>query len=110
MLDRYAYKDMIGKDPKMKKIFDLVAVVSKTDATMLIEGETGTGKDLIAKVIHDSSARKQKCPLSKSIARPLPDNLLESELFGFYERRFYRSPSKPAGSFSRSGRRHHFSG
>jgi transcriptional regulator with PAS, ATPase and Fis domain len=98
MLDRYAYKDMIGKDPKMKKIFDLVAVVSKTDATILIEGETGTGKDLIAKVIHDSSARK-KMPFVKVNCAALPDNLLESELFGFMKGAFTGAHQNRRGRF-----------
>ena len=98
MLDRYAYKDMIGKDPKMRKIFDLVAVVSKTDATILIEGDTGTGKDLIAKVIHDSSARSKK-PFVKVNCAALPHNLLESELFGFLKGAFTGAHQNRRGRF-----------
>ena len=50
MRDRYTFHDMIGRDPNMQKIFETVGVVAATDATILIEGSTGTGKDLLAKV------------------------------------------------------------
>ena len=55
MRDRYTFHDMIGRSPEMQKIFEMVTVVSRTDATVLIEGATGTGKDLLAKVVHSSS-------------------------------------------------------
>ncbi|MEJ2169520.1 MAG: PAS domain S-box protein, partial [Desulfobacterales bacterium] len=52
MRDRYTFHDMIGRSPAMQKIFEMINVVAPTDATILIEGATGTGKDLLAKVIH----------------------------------------------------------
>jgi PAS domain S-box-containing protein len=55
MRDRYTFHDMIGRSPEMQKIFETIQVVAATDATILIEGATGTGKDLLAKVIHSAS-------------------------------------------------------
>ena len=55
--NRYTFHDMIGKDPSMRKIFEMVAVVAPSQATVLVEGATGTGKDLLAKVIHSASPR-----------------------------------------------------
>jgi len=81
MRDRYTFQDMIGKGPAMQKIFEMVDVVSATDATILIEGPTGTGKDLLAKVIHSISPRSSE-PLVKVNCAAIPDNLLESEMFG----------------------------
>ncbi|MCP4688127.1 MAG: PAS domain-containing protein, partial [Desulfobacterales bacterium] len=53
--DRYTFRNMVGKDPSMRAIFEKASVVAATDATVLIEGATGTGKDLLAKVIHSAS-------------------------------------------------------
>ena len=79
---RYTFYDMVGKDPAMQKIFEIVPVVAATDATVLIEGPTGTGKDILAKVIHNAGKRSKK-PLVKVNCAALPDNLLESEMFGY---------------------------
>ena len=86
-LDRYTFHSMIGKDPLMQKIFKTVEVVAKTDAAILIEGETGTGKDLLAKIIHSASNRAEKSMVKVNCAA-LPENLLESELFGYVKGAF----------------------
>ncbi|MFC1858367.1 sigma 54-interacting transcriptional regulator [Thermodesulfobacteriota bacterium] len=96
--DHYTFHDMIGKSPVMQKIFDTVNVVAETDATMLIEGATGTGKDLLAKVIHSASRRASK-PLVKVNCAAIPDNLLESELFGYVKGAFTGADRDKPGRF-----------
>jgi transcriptional regulator with PAS, ATPase and Fis domain len=98
MRDRYTFQDMIGKGPAMRKIFEMVNVVSATDATILIEGATGTGKDLLAKVIHSISPRSGK-PLVKVNCAAIPDNLLESEMFGYVKGAFTGAERDKPGRF-----------
>ena len=95
---QYTYGDMIGKDPSMQKIFEIVPVVAASDATVLIEGSTGTGKDLLAKVIHNESRRAGK-PLVKVNCAALPDNLLESEMFGYVKGAFTGAARDKPGRF-----------
>jgi PAS domain S-box-containing protein len=95
---RYTFADMIGKDPSIQKIFDIVPVVAESDATILIEGSTGTGKDLLAKVIHNTSKRAKK-PLVKVNCAALPDNLLESEMFGYVKGAFTGADKDKPGRF-----------
>ncbi len=96
--NQYTYHSMIGKDPMMQKIFKTVEVVAKTDATILIEGETGTGKDLLAKIIHTASSRRDQ-PLIKVNCAALPENLLESELFGYSKGAFTGASKDKPGRF-----------
>ena len=96
--DRYTLHDMIGKSPNMQKIFAMVNVVAPTDATMLIEGSTGTGKDLLAKVIHSASRRADK-PFVKVNCAAIPDNLLESEMFGYVKGAFTGAERDKIGRF-----------
>lgn len=95
---RYTFGDMIGKSPAIKKIFEIVPVIATSDATVLIEGPTGTGKDLLAKVIHNASSRAQK-PLVKVNCAALPDNLLESEMFGYVRGAFTGADRDKPGRF-----------
>jgi two-component system response regulator HydG len=95
---RYTFADMIGKDPSIQKIFDIVPVIAESDATILIEGPTGTGKDLLAKVIHNASRRTKK-PLVKVNCAALPDNLLESEMFGYVKGAFTGAEKDKPGRF-----------
>ncbi len=97
--DRYSFHDMVGKAPAMQKIFEKVSFVAETDATVLIEGETGTGKDLLAKIIHSSSNRSDK-PFVKVNCAALPDNLLESEMFGYVKGAFTGADRNKPGRFS----------
>ena len=97
--EKYTFYDMIGKDPAMQKIFETVNVVAATDATILIEGATGTGKDLLAKVIHSSSRRAGK-PLVKVNCAAIPDNLLESEMFGYVKGAFTGADRDKPGRFN----------
>jgi two-component system response regulator AtoC len=75
------FGDLVGHSPKMQKLFDILPIISQTDSSVLITGETGTGKDLIASVIHRLSPRAQG-PFIKINCGALPETLLESELFG----------------------------
>jgi len=95
---RYTYYDMVGKDPAIQKIFEIVPVVASSDATILIEGPTGTGKDLLAKVIHNVSTRADR-PLVKVNCAALPDNLLESEMFGYVKGAFTGAEKDKPGRF-----------
>jgi len=98
MRDRYTYHDMIGKSPAMQKIFEMVNVVAVTDATILVEGSTGTGKDILSKVIHSVSRRSDK-PFVKVNCAAIPDNLLESEIFGYVKGAFTGAERDKTGRF-----------
>jgi two-component system response regulator HydG len=95
---QYTFFDMVGKDPAMQKIFEIVPVLAATSATVLIEGPTGTGKDLLAKIIHNQSPRSHQ-PFVKINCASLPDNLLESELFGYIKGAFTGADRDKPGRF-----------
>lgn len=97
--DRYTFHDMVGKDPAMQNIFEKVIVVAETDSTIVIEGATGTGKDLLAKIIHTTSKRSHK-PFVKVNCAAIPDNLLESEMFGYAKGAFTGADVDKPGRFS----------
>lgn len=96
--EKYSFLNMIGKDPSMQRIFDMVKVVAPTASTVLIEGATGTGKDLLAKVIHSAGDRHDK-PFVKVNCAAIPDNLLESELFGYVKGAFSGADRDKPGRF-----------
>ena len=73
---------MLSRTPEMYRVFETIRMVSNMDVTVLVEGETGTGKELVAKAIHDRSARREGKLVTINCAG-VPDSLLESELFGF---------------------------
>ena len=100
---RYTFYDMVGKDPAIQKIFEIIPVVAASDATILIEGPTGTGKDVLAKVIHNASSRSKK-PLVKVNCAALPDNLLESEMFGYVKGAFTGADNDKPGRFQDADR------
>jgi DNA-binding NtrC family response regulator len=90
--------DIIGASAKMQSVFKLVEKVARTDATILIRGESGTGKDLIAREIHRQSLRATKPFVSINCAA-LPEALLESELFGHARGAFTGAVSTKRGLF-----------
>jgi len=96
--DRYTMYDMVGKDPAIQKIFEIIPVVAASDATVLIGGPTGTGKDVLAKVIHHASKRKDN-PLVKVNCAALPADLLESEMFGYLKGAFTGADKDKPGRF-----------
>jgi two-component system NtrC family response regulator len=75
------FQDILGNTPAMREIFAIVTRVSRTDATVLIQAESGTGKELLAKAIHSNSPRKSR-PFVAINCGAIPETLLESELFG----------------------------
>ena len=79
--DRTRFESIIGQSEPMQKIFDLICDVAPTDSTVLITGETGTGKGLAAKAIH-SQSRRSKGPYVVVNCGAIPDHLMENELFG----------------------------
>lgn len=78
---RYPVKDMVGKSQAMQQVKDRIHRVSQTDTTVLILGETGTGKELAARAVHAGSTRDNR-PLISINCASIPENLIESELFG----------------------------
>lgn len=91
-------KSLLGNSPKLREIMDLMPVFAHTDATLLITGETGTGKDLLAEAIHRSSSRS-KYPFIKVNCGAIPEALLESELFGHVKGAFTGATSDKPGMF-----------
>ncbi len=89
---------MVGKNPKMLQIYQLIEKVSPTQASVLITGESGTGKELVAKAIHMQSPREQKPFIAVNCAA-LSDSLLESELFGHEKGAFTGAVSMRKGRF-----------
>ena len=89
---------MISKDSAMKAVFETVEVVAKSDSRVLILGETGTGKQLIAQAIHERSARRHQ-PWVEVNCAAIPENLLESELFGHERGAFTGATERRTGRF-----------
>jgi DNA-binding NtrC family response regulator len=96
--DMYSFNNIISKNRRMHEIFELVRHIAGTKSTVLIEGETGTGKELIAKAVHYSSEERQG-PLVAVNCAALPENLLESELFGHERGAFTSAESRRKGRF-----------
>lgn len=96
--EKYSFNNIISKDPKMLKIFDQIIEIAQTDVTVLIFGETGTGKELIANAIHYNSHRKDK-PFVAIHCAALSETLLESELFGHEKGAFTGAFKQKKGRF-----------
>jgi two-component system NtrC family response regulator len=96
--EKYSFPNIIGNHPKMLEIFESISRVAETDATVLIQGESGTGKDLIAKTIHYNSLRKEK-PLVTVNCGALTESLLTSELFGHRKGAFTGAIKDTIGRF-----------
>jgi len=98
LADRYRLHNVITRDDRLLKILDLLETVADSSATILITGETGTGKELIARSIHFSSNRKSR-PFVKVNCSAIPEGLLESELFGHEKGAFTHATSRRIGKF-----------
>ncbi len=92
------FQDMVAVSPAMRKIFEMIQLVSKTDATVLITGESGTGKDMVARAIHNLSDRRSGSFLAINCPN-LPENILESELFGYRRGAFTNATQDKKGLF-----------
>ena len=79
---RYDFEHIIGHSAKMQEVFDAARRVAPTPATVLLGGESGTGKGLLARAIHHHSPRRD-APFTKISCSTIPENLMESELFGY---------------------------
>jgi DNA-binding NtrC family response regulator len=93
-----SYGALVGRDPKLRRLFSLLDDVAATDATVLIEGETGTGKELFAEEIHRHSPRKAG-PFVVFDCGAVPDELIESALFGHVRGAFTGAVSDRRGAF-----------
>jgi len=94
----YSHKDIVGNSEAIKNVLKQIEQVAPTDSTVLIQGETGTGKELIAHAIHNLSSRKGRLMIKVNCAA-LPPTLIESELFGREKGAFTGSLSKQLGRF-----------
>ena len=92
------FEEIIGNSPALERVLEQVKHVAPTDSTVLIEGETGTGKELIARAIHSSSSRRGRAFVKLNCAA-IPLDLLESELFGHERGAFTGAIAQKIGRF-----------
>ena len=98
---RYDFKNIVGRSKPMQEIFATVLRVAPTRSTVLLAGESGVGKDLIARAIHFHSPRAEK-PMVKINCTALPENLMESELFGYEKGAFTGALNSKPGKFEQA--------
>ena len=103
------FKGIIGRSREMRSVFETVQKVADSDTTILINGETGTGKGLVARAIHQSSPRRRK-PFVQINCGAIPEGLLESELFGHVTRCLYRRHGRQNGKIRTCPRWNHIFG
>jgi two-component system response regulator HydG len=96
--NRFDFSNIIGRSTAMKNLFEIIAMVAPTEATVLITGGSGTGKELIANAIHQNSPRRER-PFIKVNCAALPETLLESELFGHEKGAFTGAVARKQGRF-----------
>src|SRR5512141_2920191 len=98
---RYEFDNIVGRSAPMQEIFAAIMRVAPTRATVLLAGESGVGKDLIARAIHFHSPRKDR-PLVKINCTAIPENLMESELFGYEKGAFTGANTTKPGKFEQA--------
>ena len=96
--EKFGFEGVVGNSPQMRRIIDILKSVAPTDSTVLIMGENGTGKELVARAIHQNSGRKSKPFVPLNVAA-LPASILESELFGHEAGAFTGAIGKRVGKF-----------
>jgi PAS domain S-box-containing protein len=99
LFQKYTLGDIISKNHLIHDIFNILPNIAESDSTVLIQGASGTGKELFAKAIHNLSRRKEK-PFIKVNCGALPDTLLESELFGYIKGAFTDAKKDKPGRFA----------
>lgn len=92
------FQNLVGKSPKMQRVYETIQMVSKTDLTVLITGESGTGKDIAARAVHALSDRSKR-PFVAVNCPTVPENILESELFGYRKGAFTHAMQNRKGMF-----------
>jgi len=95
---KYSHPNIVARSPKMQEVLATVERVAPTNSTVLLGGESGVGKDLIARVIHEKS-RRASGPFVKINSTAIPENLLESELFGYEKGAFTGAATSKPGKF-----------
>src|SRR6266852_5417373 len=98
---RYEFDNIVGRSAPMQEIFATITRVAPTRATVLLAGESGVGKDLIARAIHFHSPRRDR-PLVKINCSAIPENLMESELFGYEKGAFTGAATTKPGKFEQA--------
>lgn len=101
LYNSYIFEDIVSKSQTMHNIFEMLPLVANSMSTVLIEGDSGTGKELIARAIHQLGPRKNR-PFVAVNCAALPDNLLESELFGYKRGAFTDAKKDKPGRFARA--------
>jgi DNA-binding NtrC family response regulator len=96
---RYSFENVLGRDHAMTKVFDVLSAAAESSATILITGESGTGKSLIARAIHAHSPRRDG-PFVEVACGALPETILESELFGHVKGAFTDAHAEKQGKFA----------
>ncbi|WP_417608087.1 sigma-54-dependent transcriptional regulator [Owenweeksia hongkongensis] len=96
---KYDFSNIKGNSPALKRVYKLIEKASQTNITVSITGETGTGKELVAKAIHYNNKNKQKRPLVAVNIAAIPRDLLESELFGHEKGAFTGASNRRIGKF-----------
>ena len=96
--EHFKFHDILSKSPRMHDVFELISHVAETNSTVLIVGETGTGKELVARAVHDASPRRA-APFVAVNCAALPESLLESELFGHEKGAFTSAAGQRKGRF-----------
>jgi DNA-binding NtrC family response regulator len=99
--DRFGFENLVGTTPVMQRLYDEIATVAETSATVLLTGPTGTGKELLASAIHYRS-RRAAAPFVRINCAAIPESLLESELFGHEKGAFSGAIRQHAGTFERA--------
>src|SRR5208337_2506721 len=94
----HCFEDIVGKSPAIQMVLEQVAIVAPTDSTVLLHGETGTGKELVARAIHKLSSRRERSYVRMNCAA-IPSGLLESELFGHERGAFTGAVMQRKGRF-----------
>ncbi len=103
LVGNFEVGDMVSRSKEMHKIFNILPQVAESDSTVLIDGETGTGKELLASALHNLSFRKEE-PFVAINCGALPDTLLESELFGYKAGAFTNADKDKPGLFQAAGK------
>ena len=98
LTEQYTFEDIVGKSEVMQNVFEMIRTVADTNTTILITGETGTGKEMVARAIHTNSSRRYS-PFIAVSCGALPDSLLESELFGYEKGAFTGADRTKKGRF-----------